>query len=111
LLDRTQTTGFLTKQIAKDLDFVGPVVRACGIRRDVRRDHPYAAYGDLDFDVVTRESGDVHARYLVKIGEIYQSMKIIKESIEKMPAGPLAVPVENVPEGEVGFSLVEAPRG
>jgi Ni,Fe-hydrogenase III large subunit/Ni,Fe-hydrogenase III component G len=111
LLDRTQTTGVITKQIAKDLDFVGPVVRASGIQRDVRRDHPYAAYGSLDFDVVTRESGDVHARYLVKIGEIYQSMKIITQAIEKMPAGPLAVPVEKVPEGEVGFSLVEAPRG
>jgi Ni,Fe-hydrogenase III large subunit/Ni,Fe-hydrogenase III component G len=111
LLDRTQTTGVLTKKIAKDLDFVGPVVRACGIDRDVRRDHPYAAYGDVKFDVVTREAGDVHARYLVKIGEIYQAMKIIKQALENMPAGPLVVPLGKVPEGKVGFSLVEAPRG
>jgi len=110
-LDRTKTTGVITKKIAKDLDFVGPVARASGIDRDVRRDHPYAAYRDVHFDVIIKQDGDVHSRYLVKVGEIYQSMNIVAQLIEKMPDGPISISIDNVPEGKIGFSLVEAPRG
>jgi Ni,Fe-hydrogenase III large subunit/Ni,Fe-hydrogenase III component G len=111
LLDRTQTTGVVTRKIAKDLDFVGPVARASGIDRDARRDHPYAAYPDVSFDVITMQDGDVHCRYLVKMGEILQAMKIIRQSIEKLPEGAIAIDILEVPEGKIGFSIVESPRG
>jgi len=111
LLDRTQTTGVITNKIAKDLDFVGPVARASGIDRDVRRDHPYAAYPDLQFDVITKQDGDVQCRYLVKMGEIHQAMRIIRQAIENLPGGAIAIDVDDVPQGKIGFSLVEAPRG
>ncbi|HME52702.1 MAG TPA: NADH-quinone oxidoreductase subunit C [Candidatus Lokiarchaeia archaeon] len=111
LLDRTQTTGVITHKIAKDLDFVGPVARASGIDRDARRDHPYAAYPDVQFDVITEQNGDVHSRYLVKMGEIHQAMRIIRQAMEKLPEGAITVDINEIPEGKVGFSIVEAPRG
>lgn len=111
LLDRTQTTGVISRKIAKDLDFVGPVARASGIDRDVRRDHPYAAYPELQFDVITKQDGDVHSRYLVKIGEIHQAMRIIRQAIEKLPDDGIAIDVNDITEGKIGFSIVEAPRG
>ncbi len=111
LLDRTQNTGILTKTVARDLNLVGPVARASGIDRDVRRDHPYAAYSDLTFKVVTQQRGDVQGRFNVKIGEIYESINIIEQALAKMPDTTIAVEVKEIPKGKIGFSLVEAPRG
>jgi Ni,Fe-hydrogenase III large subunit len=111
LLDRTQTTGILSNTVARDLNLVGPVARASGIDRDVRRDHPYAAYSLLTFKVITQQSGDVQGRFLVKIGEIYESINIIEQAHAKMPSGPIKVDIANVPPNKIGFSHVETPRG
>jgi Ni,Fe-hydrogenase III large subunit len=111
LLDRTETTGILPTEAAKNLDVVGPGARASGIDRDVRRDHPYAAYGKMSFNVHTLKEGDVNARMQVKIFELYDSMSIIEQALDTLPGGDIFVPVKDVPADRIGMSLVEAPRG
>jgi Ni,Fe-hydrogenase III large subunit/Ni,Fe-hydrogenase III component G len=111
LLDRIETTGVLSAEAAKNLNVVGPGARGSGIDRDVRRDHPYAAYGRLNFHVHTLKEGDVNARMRVKIFELYDSMGIIEQALDTMPGGDIFTPLKEVPAGSVGMSLVEAPRG
>ncbi|CAJ37474.1 hydrogenase large subunit [Methanocella arvoryzae] len=111
ILDRTETTGKLPLEAAVSLNIVGPGARASGVSRDVRRDHPYAAYSDLNFAVHIRKEGDVNARMQVKIGEIYESMSIIEQALDRLPAGKIRAATGNIPQGRVGISLVEAPRG
>jgi NADH-quinone oxidoreductase subunit D len=108
---RTVDIGILTPQDARKLGAVGPTVRASGIRQDIRRDEPYAAYGDLSFNVVTYTGCDVASRIFVRIDEIVESINIIRQSIREMQKEPLRIKVSNrVPEGEA-ISRVEAPRG
>ena len=111
LSDRTQTTGIISPEVARDLNLVGPVTRASGIDRDVRRDHPYAAYSDLDSSVITEQTGDVQGRFMVKFGEIYESIRLVEQALVNMPSGPLFVECPTVPSGQIGLSLVETPRG
>lgn len=111
LLDRVETTGVLSAELARGLNVVGPGARASGIVRDVRRDHPYAAYGHLSFLVPHYTVGDVNARLHVKIDEVYESMSLIEQALDNMPSGERAVRVETPPEHCIAHSLVEAPRG
>lgn len=111
LLDRVETTGVLTEETAKHLNVVGPGARASGIDRDVRRDHPYAAYDRLQFRVHTLKEGDVNARMNVKIYELYESMGIIEQALDAMPGGEIRTMPGEIPAGSVGISMVEAPRG
>ena len=101
--------GVLTKQQAHDLGCAGPFARASGIQTDMRK-LGYAAYGDLDFDVITSNDGDSYARCVVRINEIFQSISIIEQAIEKMPDGELAAVVKGNPQGE-SFIRIEQPRG
>jgi Ni,Fe-hydrogenase III large subunit len=90
---------------------VGPVARASGVDTDLRRDHPYMAYGDLEFSVITRTEGDVMARVVVRALEILESCRIVEQALERMPSGPLHVgDIYTVPPGEA-IARVEAPRG
>jgi Ni,Fe-hydrogenase III large subunit len=111
LLDRIETTGVLSAEAARSLNVVGPGARASGIDRDVRKDHPYAAYRRLNFQVHTLKEGDVNARMKVKIFEIYDSMSIVEQALDTLPGGDVFAPVKEVPAGSIGMSLVEAPRG
>ncbi len=111
LLDRTETTGVLSAEAAKSLNVVGPGARASGIDRDVRRDHPYAAYGRLHFKVHTLKEGDVNARMKVKIFETYDAMSIIEQALDSLPGGDVFTLPGEVPAGKTGMSLVESPRG
>jgi len=111
IMDRTETTGILPIDAARSLNIVGPGARASGVSRDVRKDHPYAAYGDLSFMVHTRKEGDVNARMQVKIAEIYDSMSLIEEALAKLPTGSIRSGLPEIPAGKIGLSLVEAPRG
>lgn len=111
ILDRTETTGVLPPDAAKSLNVVGPGARASGVDRDVRRDHPYAAYKDLSFVVHTRKEGDVNARMRVKIAEVYESMSLIEQALDRLPAGEIRAAAKEIPTGKIGLSLVEAPRG
>ena len=84
--------GVLSQKEAYELGAVGPMLRASGIAYDVRK-RGYAAYGELDFDVVTESAGDCYARCLVRIRELFQSIRLIKEAAAKIPAGELSAKV------------------
>lgn len=88
-LDRVRTTGILLNQTASDLHAVGPAARAAGVDRDVRRDHPYAAYDLVSFKVPVYGQGDVLARVKVRIDETFESINIIRQCLASMPIGDL----------------------
>jgi len=111
VLDRLRPTGFLARGIAVDLGVVGPAARASGLARDVRRDHPYAFYRDLDFAVPVREEGDALARFQVHVAEMHESMNLIEQMLLRLPGGPLAQHIGDLAEGRAGLGLVESPRG
>jgi len=107
---RLKGVGILSKEDAIKYAVTGPTARASGIAIDVRRDEPYAAYADLDWDVITRPEGDVFAKVVVRLLEVLESIKIIRQAAKKLPDGPVAVEVREIPPGET-VGRVEAPRG
>ena len=93
------------------LGAIGPTGRASGVQRDVRVDSPYAGYPDFPVNIVTSDAGDLEARFVVRIKELYASYRMVKEIADHLPDGDLTVKVpRRIPEGEV-VSRVEAPRG
>ncbi len=109
---RTSGIGVVDKALVKNMGLIGPVARATGVDIDCRRDHPYAAYDRVEFDVITEQGGDVWARLLVRAHEVFESIKIIRHCLERMEAGPLQLKIEDeLPVGQIGLSSVEAPRG
>lgn len=88
---RTVDIGIVSKKQALDWGFTGPMLRASGVPWDIRKAQPYDVYGDMDFDIPTGTTGDCYARYLVRVEEMRQSAKIMKQAIEKMPRGPVSV--------------------
>ncbi len=92
-LDRVRGVGVLTKADAIALSCTGPVARASGVTYDLRKDEPYLSYGDFDFQVPIATEGDCYARFQVRLEEMYQSMAIIRQAVENLPAGPVNVPI------------------
>jgi NADH-quinone oxidoreductase subunit D len=90
-VDRFEGVGLLTKEEAINRSCSGPVARASGVTRDLRRDEPYLAYADFDFDICAARGGDCLARYHVRVAEMVESLKIIAEAVENIPSGPLNV--------------------
>jgi NADH-quinone oxidoreductase subunit D len=90
-VDRMQGTGVIAKERAVSYGVTGPFLRACGVALDVRKAQPYAAYDRVQFDVPTGEHGDNFDRYLVRMEEMEQSMRIIEQALAKLPGGPLNV--------------------
>jgi NADH-quinone oxidoreductase subunit D len=90
-IDRTKGIGVLSREDAIDLGATGPIARASGVVRDLRKDEPYLAYADLDFQVVCSHGGDCYARYLVRMREMLESLKIIEQAVENIPGGPVNV--------------------
>ena len=111
VMDRLEGTGQLITRIARDHGVLGYVARASGIGADVRRDHPFAAYGHLEVRVPVFESGDVKARTLVRIEEARESVRLIRQAVTRLPAGPLAAPLGPLPPFAPAFGLVEGWRG
>jgi NADH-quinone oxidoreductase subunit D len=108
---RLEGVGPITKQQARRFCLVGPVARASGIDNDVRRADPYAAYRDIDFDVIVDDRGDAAARTAVRLREVLESVKIIRQVLRDMPAGRLPHYRLCVIETAHGTGRVEAPRG
>ncbi len=109
---RTFGVGVTSRELVKNAALVGPVARAAGADIDCRRDHPYAAYDRVDFNVIVGTGGDVWSRILVRMREVFESIKIIRQCLEKMPEGSLQLPItDELPIGRLGLSSVEAPRG
>jgi NADH-quinone oxidoreductase subunit D len=110
---RTRGVGQLTQEKAIEMGLTGPPLRCTGVSFDVRRDYPYGWYPNVEFDVITDEAGDVEGSYRVRIGEIKQSARIIKQVLENLPEGEVMADLGRrirPPEGE-GFGRVESARG
>ena len=119
-LERTRGIGVISGPEAVAIGLSGPPLRASGVRRDVRKDEPYAAYSELEFDIPLGMSGDTYDRYLVRLEEFRQSTRIIRQAIEGLPEGPVLGKVPRVikppagetyhanesPKGEIGFFVV-----
>lgn len=90
-IDRTKGIGYLSPEDARNYSITGPVARASGVVRDLRKDEPYLAYKDFDFKVICSDGGDCYARYLVRMAEMLESLKIIEQAIDNIPAGPVNV--------------------
>ena len=107
---RTKGIGVLSKEDAIAYGTLGPTVRASGIPDDIRADDPYAAYDRVDWKVCTWDSCDVFAKAAVRLLEIIESVKIIKQCMDDMPEGPIDLHIKSVPPGD-GIGHAEAPRG
>ncbi len=90
-VDRTKDVGVITKDRAIAYALSGPNLRGSGVEHDLRRKHPYLDYEQYDFEVVVGSAGDCYDRYLVRIEEMRQSVKILRQVMEKLPAGPINV--------------------
>jgi Ni,Fe-hydrogenase III large subunit/Ni,Fe-hydrogenase III component G len=112
LADRLETTGVLSDLTAWDHAVMGVVGRASGIDRDIRRDHPFAAYDELPPKVVLYRYGDVKARMRVRMDEIHDSMRLIREIRQRIPQGPIVTqPTGRPAPGTWALSAVEGWRG
>src|SRR5712692_10471985 len=135
---RTQGVGFIPLEDMLDLGVTGPMVRAAGLKWDIRKSEPYSSYDKFDFEIPTRGENDVYARYRVRLAEMRQSARIITQALEGMPNGPWQADAPHVvlpdrekmktqmealiyhfkivtegfrvPAGEV-YQCIEAPRG
>ena len=137
-LDRTQNVGVITTDEAIALSATGPILRSTGCEWDLRRDMPYLAYDDVEFDVIVGSHGDAFDRYAIRLNEIRESIRIVRQIVDKMPLGDYRTQNKKVtppprsridesmealihhfklftdgfkvPEGEV-YVAVESPRG
>jgi NADH-quinone oxidoreductase subunit D len=135
---RTKGVGFISLEDMLDLGVTGPMIRGAGLKWDIRKDQPYSSYEKFDFEVPTRTENDVYARYQVRVEEMRQSARIVKQALEGMPEGRFAADAPGivlpdrekmktqmealiyhfkivtegfrVPEGEV-YQVIESPRG
>jgi NADH-quinone oxidoreductase subunit D len=110
-LGRTRNVGGMSYDQAELLGAIGPTARASGVARDIRVEAPYAAYPDFPIQIVLETAGDLEARFKVRINELFESYRVVRQLLENLPPGDLTVKVpRRIPEGET-ISRVEAPRG
>jgi NADH-quinone oxidoreductase subunit D len=93
-VDRTKGVGVLAKAEAINRSATGPIARASGVSRDLRKDDPYLAYDDFDFQICCATAGDCFARYLVRMAEMRESLRIVAQAIENLPSGPVNVGID-----------------
>jgi len=111
LRDRLETTGILKPEVARDLGVVGLAGRASGVDRDLRRDFPHDFYDQVSFTVSVQTEGDVQRRLVVRREEVFQSFAIIRQTLEKMPDGPLQTKVGELPADRIALGYAEGWRG
>jgi NADH-quinone oxidoreductase subunit D len=110
-LERTRGIGIMTRAQAEVMGAIGPTARASNVSRDVRAEAPYAAYKDYPVEVVLDERGDLEARFVVRLKELFESYRLIRKILDTLPAGELSVRMpRRIPAGEA-VQRVEAPRG
>lgn len=90
-LDRTQGVNAISAENAISYGVTGPLLRACGVNYDVRRQHPYLGYEQYEFEVPVEQGGDVWARYRVRVRELYESFRIVDQALRMLPKGPINV--------------------
>jgi NADH-quinone oxidoreductase subunit D len=112
-VERLTGVGILKAEDCKQYGVTGPMIRAAGVKWDLRKAQPYCGYEQYDFEIPTRENGDTFDRYVVRMEEMRQSVRIIRQAAERIPDGPIMAKVPKVmkpPVGEVYVSI-EAPKG
>ncbi len=111
---RSIGVGVLPADVAVAYGCTGPLLRASGVPYDIRRAEPYSIYDEFDWDVAVRDGGDIYARFAVRFEEIRQSLRILRQALERLPDGPIQAgkkqPIVKVPAGEV-YGRVESPKG
>ncbi len=110
-LDRLMGTGILSREAAFDQGATGPVARASGLDRDLRRDHPYAAYHKLRFNVPVREKGDAMARSEVRAESLREALALLVQASGRLKAGPVQAEYAPPPGEQQGLGWAETPRG
>ncbi len=110
---RARGVGALDGETALRMGVTGPNLRASGVPLDIRRAHPYSVYPELDFDIPTRSEGDCLARYLIRLDEVKQSLRIIDQCLHEMPDGPVMAKLPRLlrPRPGRAYGSVEGPRG
>ncbi|MEK7880178.1 MAG: NADH-quinone oxidoreductase subunit D [candidate division NC10 bacterium] len=116
-LIRTQGVGTIGRELALDVGVSGPLCRGSGVDYDIRKHAPYSSYEEFDFKVPVESGGDCYARYRVRMQEFRESIKIVRQVLERLPAGPISsrpgvksVGQVRIPKGEA-YARVEGPRG
>lgn len=110
VVSRTKGIGLLPKEDAIRLGVVGPVARGSGVMNDVRKESPYAAYMDVDFDTVVKDGCSCWDRTQVRLDEVFESFRIIRQICKNIPDGPVSIPMHAIPITEA-CARTEAPRG
>ncbi len=111
LMDRLEGAGYLSTQTAIDHGVLGYVARASNIDVDARRDHPFAAYAALNFNVPVFATGDVYARTMMRVHEVRETVSLIKQALAALPGGAIVAPLGPLPAWEPAIGLVEGWRG
>ena len=112
-VDRLTGIGVLTADQCRQIGVTGPVLRASGVKWDLRKAQPYSGYDRYDFDIPTRQNGDTYDRYVVRMEEMRQSARIVRQAVSRIPSGPIMAKIPKIlkpPSGEVYVSI-EAPKG
>jgi NADH-quinone oxidoreductase subunit D len=109
---RLKNVGVLMGDECKEFGVTGPVLRAAGVKWDLRKAQPYSGYEQYDFEIPTGQNGDTYDRYIVRMEEMRQSVRIIRQAVDKIPTGPIGKTPKVIkpPMGEVYVSI-EAPKG
>ena len=112
-VERTKNVGTISAKDCIALGVTGPVLRASGVKWDLRKAQPYANYKQFEFEIPTGQNGDTYDRYLVRMAEMRQSLRIIQQAVDGIPEGPIMAKVSKVikpPVGEI-YHSIEAPKG
>jgi NADH-quinone oxidoreductase subunit D len=112
-LERTKGIGVISGAEAIGLGLCGPALRGSGVARDVRKDEPYAAYDEVEFDIPVGTEGDTYDRYLVRMEEFRQSLRIIRQAAQGIPEGPIVGKVPRLIKPAAGetYHAIESPKG
>jgi NADH-quinone oxidoreductase subunit D len=112
-IDRLRHVGVLSAADCKQYAVTGPVLRASGVKWDVRKAQPYSGYEQYEFDIPTRENGDSYDRYLVRMAEMRESVRIVEQAVSRIPTGAILARVAKVLKPPVGeaYVSIEAPKG
>jgi NADH-quinone oxidoreductase subunit D len=110
---RLTNVGVLTADECKEYGVTGPMLRAAGVKWDLRKAQPYSGYEKYDFEIPIRQNGDTFDRYIVRMQEMRQAVRIIRQAVENIPEGPIMGKVAKVIKPPVGeaYVSIEAPKG
>jgi NADH-quinone oxidoreductase subunit D len=110
---RLKNVGVLSADECKEYGVTGPVLRAAGVKWDLRKAQPYSGYEKYDFEIPTRQNGDTYDRYVVRMQEMRQAVRIMEQAVESIPEGPIMGKVSKVIKPPVGeaYVSIEAPKG